>query len=306
MRRSLVLVVISVLLIGIAVTYTLTVARARPAIGEQLTLEPGRIYFLTADHHVAWVPRGDPGAVPVVGSTTCQRFSAVTSSAICLVATPGLAPTTDAVILDHRLRETRRLRLAGIPSRARVSVGGAMMAWTVFVTGDSYSQGGFSTWTGILDSRTGYPIINMENIQLYRDGERVHAPDVNFWGVSFAPDDNRFYATVATGGQTYLVEGDYAAWRARVLRSNVECPSLSPDGTRMVFKKKIGSQWRLHLLDLATMRETPLAEMSNVDDQVAWLDDSTVMYAKNGDVWAAPLTGTPHLLLKNASSPVAL
>jgi hypothetical protein len=37
--------------------------------------------------------------------------------------------------------------------------------------------------------------------------------------------------------------------------------------------------WRLHLLDLATLSEAPLAEPRNVDDQVEWLDDSRILYA---------------------------
>ena len=46
---------------------------------------------------------------------------------------------------------------------------------------------------------------------------------------------------------------------ARVLRENVECPSLSPDNTRIVFKKRMtdgpgGVTWRLHVLDLATQK----------------------------------------------------
>ena len=32
------------------------------------------------------------------------------------------------------------------------------------------------------------------------------------------------------------------------------------------------------MLDLATMRETPLAEPRSVDDQAEWLDDDRVLY----------------------------
>lgn len=207
------------------------------------------------------------------------------------------------------MKEIRRLHIAGIPSRARVSPSGRMISWTVFVTGDSYNKGGFSTWTGILDNRTGYAITNMEEIPLTKDGRRYFSADVNYWGVTFARDDNRFYATVSTRGRTYLVEGDYGRWQARVLRENAECPSLSPDGRRLVFKKLMpGGAWRLHGLDLATMEETPLAERAAIDDQAAWLDDRTVMYAKGPDVWAVPAdgTGSPRLLVANASSPSAV
>nr|BFE82717.1 hypothetical protein GCM10020093_053180 [Planobispora longispora] len=35
-----------------------------------------------------------------------------------------------------------------------------------------------------------------------------------------------------------------------------------------------------------------LAETADVDDQAAWLDPRTVMYAKDGDIWAVPADGT--------------
>ena len=98
-------------------------------------------------------------------------------------------------------------------------------------------------------------------------------------GRTFAADDNTFYATVRTGGRTYLVQGDY----------------------RAVFKKRVNASadrpWRLYILDLRTMTETPLAEEHSIDDQAAWLDDQTVMYGRprqsggGWDVWAVPADG---------------
>ncbi|MCT2543795.1 hypothetical protein [Streptomyces atratus] len=252
------------------------------------------------------------------GGPACDRFYASGEGALCLRAEPGVLPKTYAIVLDRQLREKRRITVPGVPTRARVSASGRMLSWTVFATGDSYATTSFSTRTAILDLRTGYLIKSMENIQLTIDGARYHAPDVNYWGVTFARDDNRFYATVSTKGRTYLVEGNMRDWTAKALRQNVECPSLSPDNTRLAFKKKVSDDaaapWRLYVLDLRTMRETPLAEEHSVDDQAAWLDDSTLAYALPGgggrasDIWTVPAdgTGTPRVAVKGGSSPVAV
>src|SRR5206468_3521914 len=103
----------------------------------------------------------------------------------------------------------------------------------------------------------------------------------NFWGVTFARDGKRFYASMGAGGETYLLAGDLVARTLRVLRENVECPSLSPDGKRIVFKKRRErGSWRLHVIDVTTLTEAPLqAEMRSIDDQVDWLDDGHIVYA---------------------------
>src|SRR5262249_48632838 len=141
---------------------------------------------------------------------------------------------------------------------------------------------------------------DLEQFAVLRDGQPIQAADFNFWGVTFARDSNRFYATLGTGGHRYLVEGDIAARRVRVLTDGVECPSLSPDNARLAFKKRtsegrdfLGS-WRLTVLDLATLAETPLAEAGSVDDQPEWLDDGHVLYAQPGNprsTWVVPADG---------------
>jgi Tol biopolymer transport system component len=102
-----------------------------------------------------------------------------------------------------------------------------------------------------------------------------------------------------------------------VIREGIECPSLSPDGTRIAFKQRSDGgfgpvTWRLAVLDLGTGAVTPLAETRNVDDQAAWLDDDTVMYGLSRtegsavtDVWAVPAdgTGAPLVLIEGAWSP---
>lgn len=265
---------------------------------------------------IASVPLDRPGAARTTGSVLCDRLYAADGTGVCMQR-KGPVPSTHVTVLDRSLRRVREVKAEGFPNRARVSASGAMLSWTTFVQGDSYLRDDFSTRTSILDTRTGRLVDSVEGIPLTLDGKPYHAADVNYWGVGFAADDNTFYATVRTSGRTYLVKGDFRKWTARTLRTNVECPSLSPDNTRIVFKKRVNASanrpWRLYVLDLATMRETPLAEEHSVDDQAAWLDDRTVMYGlpRHGggwDVWAAPAdgSGAPRLLIHDANSPAAV
>ncbi|MEU1077371.1 MULTISPECIES: TolB-like translocation protein [unclassified Streptomyces] len=293
--------------------------------GGEVSLAPGagrRIVFRT----MAWGPHRDelatvPAAAPAGPRTAsgvkCLRFHAAGGTGVCLQAERGaVRDGYRAVVLDAELKERARYGLPGIPTRARVSPSGHLAAWTVFVGGDSYAGTNFSTRTAILDTRTGTLSRTLEDFAIERDGHPYRASDVNFWGVTFA-DDTRFYATMATAGKTYLVRGDLPSRRVTTLRTNVECPSLSPDGTRLAFKKRVpglpaDAPWHLYVLDLATMRETPLAEPRSVDDQLVWQDDRTVTYALPGDYGAdlytlpANGTGSPHRLLTAGLAPVFL
>ncbi|MFE5297543.1 hypothetical protein [Streptomyces sp. NPDC056632] len=318
-RRRLWALVLGVLLLaGGATAYTLRAAVGRSdtagaTADAGFTLDtgsPGALWFRdTATGRVARQEPGAPGARVALGPR-CDRFHAAGDTALCLQLRPGVPTRSYVLVLDRKLREVRRMSLPGIPNRARVSASGRVLAWTTFASGDSYATSAFSTRTSILDLRTGYLIKSIEQIPLTLDGRRHHAPDVNYWGVTFARDDNRFYATVATQGHTYLVEGDLRKWAARALKENVECPSLSPDGTRVAYKKKVSTDprapWRLHVLDLATLREHPLAETRSVDDQAAWTGPDTVAYAYEGAVWTVPAdgTGAPRRLVAGATSPV--
>jgi hypothetical protein len=252
---------------------------------------------------------GDAAARPV-GKLACQRVYASAGRGLCLAVAPS-GVDYEARIFDSRYRVRHELALPGLPSRARVSPSGRWGAVTTFVSGDSYAAPGtFSTRTWLIDMRAGRQVADLEQFSLERDGETLDVPDLNYWGITFARDDDRFYATVSTGGKRYLVEGSLDDRSLRVLRENVECPSLSPDETRLAFKKRVGApeDWRLHVLDLATMREHPLAETRSIDDQAEWLDDETVMYGDGEDVWAlrADGGGRPLRLLRSADSPARM
>jgi hypothetical protein len=247
------------------------------------------------------VAAADPGGARTAAPIRCLRFYAAAGTGLCLRKVDGaVGESYFASVLDSRLRTLRDYPIAGIPSRARVAPSGHLVAWTVFVGGDSYAGSDFSTRTSIVDTRTWTLTASLEAYGIVKDGRPYHAADANFWGVTFA-DDGHFYATLATKGQTYLVRGDVTARTLTTLRPNVECPSLSPDGTHLVFKKRVpglspDEPWRLYELDLRTMREAPLAEARSVDDQVVWADGRTVMYALPGDfganLWSVPADGT--------------
>ncbi|WP_433447154.1 TolB family protein [Streptomyces sp. CA-142005] len=335
-RRLLILVAAVLLLAGLGTGVVLhAAARAdranRPQSGDpavragKLTLDQnGRLAFVNAapgPHRtaVASVPSTDPKDGRTASALKCARFYAAAGTGICLQSNPGvLKQSNRALLLDADLRTRRTFALAGTPSRARVSPSGRFAAWTVFVSGESYSSAFFSTRTSILDTRTMRLTPSLETFSVVKDGRLYHASDINFWGVTFASDDDTFYATLNTADKTYLVRGSIARRTVTTLVENVECPSLSPDGKRVAFKKRVLSRtnlWHEYVLDLRTLHETALAERHSVDDQATWLDNRTVAYALptegrvgSSDLWSVPAdgSGTPRLLIAGASSPAPL
>lgn len=245
------------------------------------------------------------------GSLACQRVHMSAGAGVCL----ALAPTGidyEAIVFDRRFRAREHLGLNGLPSRTRVAPNGRLAAVTAFVTGHSYARAGeFSTSTRLLDLRRGEWLANLEDFAVYRNGERLNAPDVNLWGVTFTRDSRGFYATLATGSHHYLVRGDVRAERVDVVEGtdDVECPSLSPDGTRVAYKRTLGGgRWRLHVMDLRTGASRATAESRSIDDQVEWINDEWLAYGDGHDVWvtAADGGGKPRRLAMNAASPAVL
>jgi hypothetical protein len=244
----------------------------------------------------------------------CDRVTfGAAGEGLCVTRGGGFAAGYRAEIFDAGLKVRHSIKVEGIPSRARVSRDGRYGSVTQFVTGHSYAAAGtFSTQTTLIDLRRGVALGNLEDFTTTLDDHQITAVDVNYWGVTFDPrDSDRFYATVATGGHTYLMEGSVSQRTAHTLHENVECPSLSPDGTRIAYKKRVGptaAPWRLTVLDLATGRETSLAEKRSVDDQVEWLDDGNVLYGVSGAIWTAKADGggSPRRFVGGAGSPAVV
>ena len=272
----------------------------------------GKLALMHLDH---------PEAPATVVNLRCDRVHYAASRGVCLSARRGVFTSYEAIIFDSSFQPLHTLPLRGTPSRVRVSADGRMAAVTVFVSGHSYVAAGFSTHTSIIDLQVGTFIApDLEKFTVWRDGQLFQAIDSNFWGVTFG-HHHRFYATLGSGGHTYLIEGDPLTQTAWVRRSGIECPALSPDDTRIAFKKREGGiwgpvTWRLAVLHLATEQEWLLAEPHSIDDQAEWLDDATVLYAlpettgRSAAVhtWAVPADGggKPRLLATYAYSPAVV
>ncbi|HYH92565.1 MAG TPA: hypothetical protein VD763_05340 [Candidatus Saccharimonadales bacterium] len=276
---------------------------------------PARLVFQhvarDADYaKVAVASLDEPNGPRTITGLTCERVHAAAGVGLCLVPEGSLVTRYWAIVFGSDFVERTRIELGGSPSRARVSADGRYGATTVFVYGHSYADAAFSTQTTIIDMASGTTIEELEQFSATRDGVAIHAPDFNYWGVTFAPDSNTFYATLRTGGRTYLVRGDIAARAVEVIHENVECPSLSPDGTRLGFKKLVGGpgEWRFTVLDLATLQETPLAETESIDDQLEWVDEDRLAYGKAGSLWsiASDGSGAPEPFVTDALSPAVV
>jgi hypothetical protein len=266
---------------------------------------------------VAFVPLDRLDGPWSVSDLACDRVYFQRGHGVCEAIDSAFVPPYAMYIFDDRFRAGTKRPLSGVPNRARISPDGRRAAITVFESGHSYAEGGFSTRTTIVDTATGEVVGDLEKYAVTRDGTPVKAVDFNFWGVTFASDGNGFYATLRTAGVNYLIEGDVDRQTARVIHTGVECPSLSPDGRRLAFKKRtVGSLtvfWKVALLDLATLAETVLeSETRSVDDQVDWLDDRNVVYhlPKSGgaDIWAlrTDRTEPPRVLIAGGYSPAVV
>jgi hypothetical protein len=290
---------------------------------ERLSAVPERpqLMFVSVaadDSHrrLAVAPLAEPWRSIYVAPLPCERVYFSGGHGICLsTESSGSSPVHFADVFNEQFERLHRIKLTGPPSRVRVSPDGRRAAATVFETGHSYAQEGFSTRTTVIDLARGAVIGDLEEYAVSKDGQRFHSVDFNFWGLTFERDGNGFYATLDTRGVQYLVRGDIDRREIRIVRPDVECPSLSPDNTMLVFKRLIGARsrgwWQLSRLDVTSGAETVLAnETRSVDDQVEWLDNTAVMYHLTGsasaaDLWVLPVDGAsaPRRLLEDAYSP---
>jgi hypothetical protein len=291
-------------------------AVAGPRLKTMLAGDRGVLFFRSLDRghpntygNLGFASLDDPNGARTVSGLRCDRISFTAGRGLCIVAAGGIGTVTKVTEFDDSLRTLHTFKAAGLPSRTRVSPDAKWAGITTFVGGHSYgTPGKFSTATEIVDLATGRQLPNLEQWKVVKDGKPFHHVDFNFWGLTFSRDDDTFYATLATGNVTYLVRGSIRARTMTTIHQNVECPSLSPDETRIAYKKKVGGPpavWHFYVLDLKTGKETALAESRTIDDQIAWLDDRHVLYDVDETTWTANAdgTGTPHEYLTGGTSP---
>ena len=188
-------------------------------------------------------------------------------------------------------------QIKGRVSRARISSDSQYVGTTVFTTGHSYlGVGGSSFSTTAQIGRTEQPS-RQEDLQNWnitqQNGELVRAVDLNLWGVTFHPRVNtKFLVTVYYNGVPHMGEGDIQSRSIRVLAKGVECPSYSPEGERIAYKKRVGpTQWSPAVMDLTSMQSVVYTNVSkSVDDQIEWLDSNTLVF----EVTNTPLIGKPR------------
>lgn len=332
-QRIIALVVLTVLLVGGTVAY-LVAARDRQQSAarsakpqdtvqlSQVSTSPRIVFRNTAigrDYgRVAMVPLIDPGGPRAITTLSCNRVFVARGRTLCLASDPGVVTTYTAKTFADSGGPTQDLPLTGTPSRARLSDDAKLAATTSFVAGDSYAAVNFSTRTIVSEIGTDRSI-DLEDFQLLHHGRTTSPADRNYWGVTFASDDDAFYVTVKFSGKTWLASGRLSTKTMQTVRSDAECPSLSPDGTKVAYKKLGGrgrGDWRLAVMDIATGTEVALTEQHAVDDQVEWLDGDHILYGLPGEgskaaetnVWVVPTdgTGAPRLLIHQAWSPAVI
>ncbi|WP_255768377.1 hypothetical protein [Pseudarthrobacter sulfonivorans] len=333
-RRWQILLTVVLLVAGSTVAYTVSAFQtAQSSQGAESQVDSVTAQSLPAESFImfrntapgqgfgqaATVALADPSGQRALSGRSCDRVYAVRDLGICLLTKNEIPTSFEATVFDGSLAAVQSWPLAGVPSRTRISADGTLLATTVFVSGHSYSSTGFSTET-VVRGRDGTVHGNLEQFALILDGSQIKASDRNIWGVTFVPGQpDAFYATASSQGKIWLVRGSLKERTLTVTGTGIECPSVSPDGTRIAYKKSVTGSLVGHrniaVLDLATGTETILAEQRDIDDQMEWLDASTVVYGvprddsgQDSDVWSASIDPgvPPSLLIEHAWSPAVV
>lgn len=196
-----------------------------------------------------------------------------------------------ALLYDSQLKLQKKLFSSTenhLISRARMSPNGQWSSWTFMTPGDSYLEAGsasFSTeaWL-VANGPKNEAAVNLETWPLFHQKQLVKAVDKNIWGVSFSPTNpDLFYVTAFFKGKPYLAKGSLQNKKLETIKEGIECPSVSPNGLMIAFKKRVSSnKWAPAVMNLQSGKETVFKQAKHsVDDQIEWLDHESIVYHIN-------------------------
>jgi hypothetical protein len=320
-NRRILLVAAGVIVVAAAALY-LTRTRysdgTKSAVPSVAVIDPPFVMFRTLSPkdlhgHVAMARASAADSTRYVSSLACSRVAYAAGSGICLVEEPaGTEVKHAAYIFDRGFRQAMRIELSGIPTRARVSPDGRRAAITVY--GEEHLPNGeerLAISSFIVDVASG-DAVNLRKFSIDNSGGPILEGPLDFSSVAFAHDSNRFFATLATTNERYIVAGTLDDRRLTVLATGLASEALSPDDTRLAVKKRVGDRgrWQLMVFDLAARSTQPLNQGDrSVDDQVEWLDGEHVVYhdatEQGTNLWVLSTDGVtpPRVLIPDAYSP---
>ncbi len=265
---------------------------------------------------VSMVVAATPGGTRYVAALSCARVHYAGGAGLCLVEEAvGTTVAHAAYVFDRTFSRGRRIDLTGVPTRARIAPNGTIAAITIY--GEEHAPNGderLATHSVIIDMASGRVIADLRDFSIDWSGKPAPGGPLDFASVAFDRDGDRFFATLLTSTDQYVIAGSIADRQATVIAKGMASEALSPDGKKLIVKKRGGGRtnWLLSVFDLATRTERAVNQgPQSVDDQVEWLDDRHLIYhdatEQGTGVWALATDGVtgPKLLLSDAYSPSA-
>ena len=282
----------------------------------QHPLAPPFVIFRTLDPPeahgtVALLKLGPARAERQLTTLSCVRLHYAGGRGLCvaqetIAGEPGYA----AYIFDRALTRGPRIELAGVVTRVRVAPDGRRGAVTTYFEEETPAGERLAIDTTVVDMRSGGLVADLRGFRIDADGFSVPAPPIDVGSLAFERDGDRFFASISTSAERYLVAGSIDQRRMTILRPAMASESLSPDGRHLLVKKPgPDGFWQLAVIDLHTWSERNLQHgRRSVDDQVEWLDNEHVIYHDTDDtrtsLWMLPVDGIngPQVFVKDAYS----
>ena len=281
-------------------------------------LPPPFVMFRTlapADRYgrVAMLSAVTPDATRAFTALSCARVHYAGGTGLCLVEErEGNHVVQAAYVFDSSFTRGQRLLLSGIPTRARVSPNGRRAAITVY--GEEQMPDGqerLATDSILIDLPDGNVLARLREFVVDGPGKPASGVALDYSSVAFARDPDRFYATLGTTSNWYIVSGSVGTRRLTIVAEGLASEALSPDEAQLAVKQRVGERgfWQAMVFDIVSKSARPLSHTRSIDDQIEWLDRDHVAYhdatEQGTGIWTLAIDGRspPRLLIADAYSP---